>query len=97
MAVIQRWPRYIISANPPIIQTEEYARINIDLYLLRSLTSKLPPFVLPTSGRACSHKENKMTKYYPINLKHAHLIQQMVSFSVFFVPKGLKTNARYCI
>ena len=91
MAVMQRWPRYIINAKPPIIQIEEYARTNIDLYLLRSLTSKLPPFVLLTSGTACSHKGNKMNKYYRLNLKCLHLIQHMhKNFNFFGLQKSSK-------
>lgn len=40
----------MINAKPPIIHIDEYARINMDLYLLLSLTSNWLPFALLTSG-----------------------------------------------
>lgn len=52
IAQIYKCPMYITKMNPPIIQTVEYARIKNDLYLLRSLTSKLPTLDLSTSGGA---------------------------------------------
>ncbi|BAT10339.1 Os10g0327325, partial [Oryza sativa Japonica Group] len=52
IAHMYRCPMYIKNTNPAIIQSEEYVRISIDLYLFWSFSSKLAPLVLFTSDGA---------------------------------------------
>lgn len=68
-----------MNTKPPIIQTEEYARINIDLYLLRSSTRKLPPFALLTSGTTWKAKrvfKIKNTKFPILNINYLLLVAE---------------------